>query len=240
MDWVVTAYSHPLFGIFVTVAAYALATAAWQHFGTHPLLHPVLMATGMVALFLMATGFSYDVYFEQAHLFNEALAIVVVLLAVPLSRQLHLIEAAGWPIAIALVAGSVVAILSALVLPGLTGAGQAMLATLAPKSTTAAVAVEIAARFGGSAGMTAVIVIFTGIFGAVFGPILLKAAGVTDDRATGLALGVASHAIGTARAFQISEVAGVFASLGMILNALLTIALVPIVFALTTELPGCC
>jgi putative effector of murein hydrolase len=71
-------------------------------------------------------------------------------------------------------------------------------------------------------------VISTGICGAMFGPAVLDALGVLDDRAKGFALGVASHAIGTARAFQISEVAGAFASLGMILNALLTIALVPV------------
>ena len=79
-----------------------------------------------------------------------------------------------------------------------------------------------------------VIVISTGIFGAAFGPAILKLAGIEDERAAGFALGVASHAIGTARAFQISEVAGAFASLGMILNALLTIALVPLVLALLT------
>jgi predicted murein hydrolase (TIGR00659 family) len=231
-DWLAVLYVHPLFGILVTVAAYALANTLWQRLGTPPLLHPVLIATALVALLLVTTGMSYEAYFEQAYLLNETLAVVIVLLAVPFSRQLRLILDAGRPVAVALVAGSVVAVLSALALPGALDAGNELLATLAPKSTTAAVAVEVAAQLGGAAGLTAVVVISTGIFGAVFGPTILQAAGVEDDRAKGFALGVASHAIGTARAFQISEVAGAFASIGMILNALLTIVLAPIAVSL--------
>jgi putative effector of murein hydrolase len=133
------------------------------------------------------------------------------------------------------VVGSVVAIGTALALPLAAGADPALLATLAPKSTTAAVAVDIAQAQGGAIGMTAVIVISTGIFGAVFGPAILAASGVRDPRAVGFALGLGSHAIGTARAFQISDVTGSFASLGMILNAILTIALVPLVLSLLSS-----
>lgn len=180
---------------------------------------------------LVATGMDYGTYFDQTFLLNETLALVVVLLAVPLHRQFGLISTAGAPLACALVAGSAIAILTALALPWQTGAEGDILATLAPKSTTAAVAVEISDKLGGVAGLTAVIGISTGIFGAAFGPAILKGAGIEDERAAGFALGVASHAIGTARAFQISDVAGAFASLGMILNALLTIAMVPLVLA---------
>jgi putative effector of murein hydrolase len=117
----------------------------------------------------------------------------------------------------------------------LKGGGSELLATLAPRSATAAVAAGIAERLGGAPGLTVVVVISTGIFGAVLGPAILRSVGVVDDRAIGFALGVASHAIGTARAFQISEVAGAFSSLGMILNALLTIALAPVALALIAQ-----
>ena len=149
---------------------------------------------------------SYEDYFAQAYLLNEALGVVIVLLAVPLSRQLSLIANASYPIAIALIAGSVVAVLSALALPSAVGAGNELLATLAPKSATTAVAVEVAAKLGGVAGLTAVVVISTGIFGAVFGPAILRAVGIEDDRAKGFALGVASHAIGTAQG--VSDIRG--------------------------------
>ena len=195
------------------------------------LLHPVLVATGLVAAVLLAVGLDYGLYLRQAFLLNEALGAVIVLLAVPLCRQFASIRAAGAPIACALLIGSAVAIASALVVPALAGADIAVLATLAPKSATTAVAVEISDRFGGAAGLTAVIVISTGIFGAAFGPAILRASGVHDPRAVGFALGLASHAIGAARAFQLSEVAGSFASLGMILNGILTIALAPFILS---------
>lgn len=223
---------QPLFGLLATIAAYAIASALWRRFGTPGLLHPVLLSTALIAAMLLATGLSYDTYFAQASLLNDALAVIVVLLAVPLARQARLIREAGRPLALSLVAGSVIAVATALILPSAMGATEALLATLAPKSATAAVAVETSRKLGGVAGLTAVIVISTGIFGAAFGPAIVSAVGVTDDRAKGFALGVASHAIGTARAFQISDVAGAFASLGMILNAALTIATAPIALAL--------
>lgn len=223
---------HPLLGIGLTVGAYVIATKAWRTFGGPAVLHPVLLATTLVSVVVIVTDMRYETYLAQNALVNEALALVIVALAVPLYRQFGLIRQAGHSLAPALVVGSVVAIVTALAFPLLDGATDQLVATLAPKSTTAAVAVEISERFGGTASLTAVVVIATGIFGAVFGPALFKATDIEDGRAMGFALGVASHAIGTARAFQISDVAGAFASLGMILNALLTIALVPVALSL--------
>lgn len=227
-----TVLLHPLFGLGLTVTAYLAVSALWDRLGRPAIFHPVLVATLLVIAALVVSGLPYDVFYAQAALLDEALGGVIVLLAVPLCRQARLIRDAGVPLGVALVVGSAVAIGTALALPLAAGADSALLATLAPKSTTAAVAVEIAQAHGGAIGMTAVIVISTGIFGAVFGPAILAASGVHDPRAVGFALGLASHAIGTARAFQISEITGSFASLGMILNAILTIALVPLVLSL--------
>ena len=234
-DMLALIQQHPLLGILLTLATIAAATALWRRLGQPALLHPVLLATIAVAAFLLVTRTSYETYLKQAFLLNEALAVVIVLLAVPLVRQAALIARAGLPLSACLAAGSAVAIATALLLPTLVGASEDILATLAPKSATAAVAVQVAERLGGVAGLTAVVVISTGIFGAVCGPGLLAAAGVDDDRAKGFALGLASHAIGTARAFQISEIAGAFATIGMILNALLTMALVPMAMLLLAQ-----
>ena len=224
-----TVLAHSLFGLGLTVGAYVSAAALWVRFGRAAICHPVLVATLIVIAVLVVSGLPYDMFYEQAAILDQALGGVIVLLAVPLCRQARLIRDAGAPLGVALVVGSGMAIGTALALPLAAGAEPALLATLAPKSATAAVAVEIARGQGGTIGMTAVVVISTGIFGAVFGPAILAASGVRDPRAVGFALGLASHAIGTARAFQISEVTGSFASLGMILNAILTIALVPLV-----------
>lgn len=231
-DWTTQAMLQPFFGIAITVAAFTAAEALWQRAGRHALLNPVLVATATLAAVLLIFRIPYADYLEQAAPINETLSIIIILLAVPLCRQFPLVRDAGLPTVLALLIGSIIAVASALMLPILLDAGNSLLATIAPKSVTTAVAVKLADRLGGVPSVSAVIVISTGIFGAVFGPAILRTVGVQDDRATGFALGVASHAIGTARAFQISETAGVFASLGMILNALLTAFFMP--FALST------
>lgn len=222
------ALAQPLFAIGITIAAYGAADALWQVSGRSAFLNPVLVATCLVAAILLVLEIPYADYLQKAEPIDATLSLVIVLLAVPFFRQFGLIRQAGFPIGLALLTGSLVALASALIYPIFDDAGDTLLATLAPKSATTAVAVEIVDKQGGIPGLTAVIVISTGIFGAAFGPSILDACRITDDRAKGFALGVASHAIGTARAFQMSETAGAFASLGMILNALLTILLVPI------------
>jgi putative effector of murein hydrolase len=224
--------SHPLFGIALTIGVYAAADALWRARGRPALLHPVLISVVVVGATVSASGMGYAQYFLQAAPLHYGLGVFVVLLAVPLARQYDLIRAAGLPLALALCVGSATAMASALMLPIGLGVEPALTASIAPKSATAAVAVGIAEKVGGMPGLTAVIVIMTGIFGAVAGPGVLSAAGVRDERAAGFALGLVSHAIGTARAFQVSETAGAFASVGMVLNALLTVVLTPIALAL--------
>jgi len=234
-DWLDAIAAQPLAAVCLTVVAYALAEALWRRSGRAAPLNPVLVATTLVAGILLALGVSYEAYIDRARPIDDALPAIIVLLAVPLCRQMTLVRASGAPLAAALVFGSTVALATALIFPAVAGAGDELVATLAPKSATAAVAVEVSKGLGGVAGLTAVIVISTGVFGAAFGPALLDLGGVVDERARGFALGVASHAIGTARALQMSETAGAFASIGMILNGLLTIVLAPIAYALMTR-----
>ena len=232
MEWISLFERQALFAVGLTVSAYAAAEMLWQRTGKPALLNPVLIATAIIAVILVALGISYDDYLRQAQPIDETLPLLIVLLAVPLSRQFTRIRECGFPMFLALFIESTVAVATALLSPAVASVGSDLIATIAPKSATAAVAVEVSDGLGGVAGLTAVIVISTGIFGNAFGPLILDLGGVKDDRAKGFALGVASHALGTARAFQISETAGAFASVGMILNALLTIALAPVAFAL--------
>jgi putative effector of murein hydrolase len=223
---------HPLFGLALTVGVYALATVVYERFRRPSMLHPVLTSVATIAAVLVFTGLRYPVYFAQASPLHNALSVFVVLLAVPLVRRLPLIRAARLPILAALLIGSVVAVATALAPPLGLGLDESVVASLAPKSATAAVAVGISERLGGIVGLAAMAAVLTGLFGAMVGPSVLNAAGVRDERAVGFAIGVAAHAIGTARAFQISETAGAFASLGMILNAVLTVALAPLAIGL--------
>jgi putative effector of murein hydrolase len=108
-------------------------------------------------------------------------------------------------------------------------ASDPILLSIAPKSATAAVSMEIARGIGGLPAVTASLTIVTGIIGAVCGPYILSWARIESPSARGIALGTVSHGIATARAFSESELAGCCASLAMGLNSILTAIFVPIV-----------
>ena len=108
------------------------------------------------------------------------------------------------------------------------GAPASVVTSIAPKSVTAAVAMGISSRLGGDPALTAVLVILTGIFGAIIVTPLLNRLRISDVRARGFAAGLAAHGIGTARAFQVDPLAGTFAGIAMALNALLTAVLAPL------------
>ena len=127
----------------------------------------------------------------------------------------------------ALLAGGIVAILSALGIATLFGAPTVVLASLAPKSVTAGIAMGIGEQLGGEPALTAVLVICTGLIGAIIVTPLMNALGIKDYAARGFAAGLAAHGLGTARAFTVDEVAGTFAGIAMGLNAVLTTLIVP-------------
>jgi putative effector of murein hydrolase len=123
--------------------------------------------------------------------------------------------------------GCVTAIVSAVGVAVLLGASPELAASIAPKSATTPIAMAISEHLGGVPALTAVLVIGTGIFGAITARFLMHALGVKSHAAQGLALGVASHGIGTARAFQVSPEMGAYAGLGMGMNGVLTALLAP-------------
>ena len=227
--WVYLSAS-PLFHLTLTLVAFQLASFLFEKTGRNPLLNPVLGAVLIVVAVLVLTGTDYGTYFEGAQFVHFLLGPATVALAVPLYRQWYRVRRSALAIVVSLVAGSLTAILSALAVAWLAGSSEAVLASVAPKSVTAPVAMGIAEKLGGLPSLTAVLVIVTGILGAMLGPKVLDVTGVVDWRARGLAIGTASHGIGTARALQVNETAGAFSGLAMGLNALATALLLPIIW----------
>lgn len=225
--WVYLSTS-PLLGLTLTLVAYQLADRIHLRAGRHPLLNPVAVAIAMVVLVLWTTGTPYETYFDGAQFVHFLLGPATVALAVPLHAQFAKVRRAAIPMAVALLAGSLVACVSAVGVAWLLGAGRETLVALAPKSATAPIAMGIAEQLGGLPSLTAVLVVSTGVLGAIVGKYVLDAVGVREHAIRGFAVGVASHGIGTARAFQLSEEAGAFAGLAMGLNGLLTAVLVPL------------
>jgi predicted murein hydrolase (TIGR00659 family) len=222
----------PLLWLTATLAAYLIGDAAFRAAGRQPIVNPVLIAVALLAGLLWLTATPYATYFEGAQFVHFLLGPATVALAVPLAENLPRVRRAALPIACALLAGSLTAVTSALAIAHAFGVTGEALASLAPKSATAPVAIGISESLGGSPTLTAVLVILTGIIGAVVATPLLNLLGLKDWRARGFAVGVAAHGIGTARAFQVNPTAGAFAGLGMGLNAIVTALIAPWVLGL--------
>lgn len=225
--WVYLSTS-PLLWLTVTLGVYLLAQrlAALSRF--NPLVNPVLISIVVLVVILQLTGTPYGTYFDGAQFVHFVLGPATVALAVPLYRSRALIKASALPIAAALAVGAPFAMITAVGIAYMLGASLPVLLALAPKSVTAGIAVGIAGQIGAEPALTAVLVISTGIIGAIIVTPLMNALGIKDYAARGFAAGLTSHGIGTARAFQVSTVAGTFAGLAMALNGLVTAFLAPL------------
>ncbi len=218
----------PLIWLTTTIVAYLVADKIARKLGNPPWSNPVLMSVLMIAPVLWLTQTSYTTYFEGAQFIHFLLGPATVALAVPLWDNRDTIRTSIAPIVLALFAGSIVAAGSAILLARAYGLPLEVLLSLAPKSTTAPVALGISEAIGGIPALTAVLVILTGIIGAMTVTPFMNLLRITDWRARGFAVGVAAHGIGTARAFQVNPVAGAYAGIAMALNALLTSLIVPL------------
>lgn len=218
----------PLLWLTVTLAAYAVADWVSARAGRHPVANPVLISVLLVGGLLVASGTSYATYFQGAQFIHFLLGPATVALALPLWEHRALVVKSLVPMLAALVAGSVTAAVSALGVAWAFGAPEGVLVAIAPKSVTAGVAMSITEAQGGDPALTAVLVILTGMIGALVVTPLMNGLGIRDYRARGFAVGLASHGIGTARAFQVDPVAGTFAGIAIGLNAVMTAVIVPV------------
>ncbi len=222
----------PLFWLTVTLGAWLAADGLSRAARRNPLVNPVLIAIALVSALLLATGTDYQTYFNGAQFVHFLLGPATVALGVPLYRNLALVRRDLLPMAASLLVGAVVAILSAVGIAAALGVPHNILVSLAPKSVTAGIAMAVSESLGGIPSLTAALVIITGIVGAIMVTPLMNALGIRDYAARGFAVGLASHGIGTARAFAVSSVAGTFAGIAMGLNAVVTALLVPLLLRL--------
>lgn len=223
---------RPLTGLTLTLVAYALGDWVYEKSGRFPLLNPVPIAIAVIAGFLWVTDVPYQDYFEGAQFVHFMLGPATVALAIPLYQQLDELKRSGAALIVGVVIGAVCASGAAIGFGWIAGASEQTLLSLAPKSVTAPIAMGIAEQLGGLPSLTAVLVILTGITGAVLGPFVLNLIRIKDWRARGLAMGVAGHGIATSRALQVNAIAGAFAGIAMGLNGLATAILLPIIFGL--------
>lgn len=192
----------PLLGLTVTLLAYQAAWWVHRRSGSSPLANPVMIAVAALVALLAISGTSYQTYFDGAQFVHFLLGPATVALAVPLYTQFRRVRAMMLPVIAGLLVGSFTAAVSAVLVARLFGASLVTQLSLAPKSVTTPIAMGVAERIGGIPSLTAVLVISTGILGAVLGRYLFDALRIDDAAIRGFATGVTAHGIGTARAFQ--------------------------------------
>lgn len=219
----------PLLGLTITLLVYQAAFVLYRRTGFHSLANPVGLSVVALGTLLWATGTPYATYFQGAQFVHFLLGPATVALAVPLMEQLPRIKRLWLPMLGALVVGTLTATVTAVAVGWAMGASKITLASLAPKSVTAPVAMGIAEKIGGLPSLTAVLVVTTGILGAASGRWLFDLLRIQDPVVRGFALGTAAHGIGTARAFQMNEDSGAFAGLAMGLSALFSAVALPLV-----------
>lgn len=192
-------------------------------------LNPILLTIAVLIIFLKITGISYETYSQAGRQIDFWLKPAIVALGVPLYMQLKVIRRQWLPILLSQLAGCVAGIVSVVLVARWLGASESVVVSLAPKSVTTPIAMEVCAAQGGIPSLTAAIVVSVGLFGAVCGFRVLQLGRIKSPMSQGLSMGAASHAVGTSRAMEVGPKHGAFAGVGLILNGLLTAILTPIV-----------
>ncbi len=219
-------YSSAFFAVVLTLGAYAIGMLVHRKLRL-ALLHPLVVATVLVIAVLAISGIGYDRYFAGASWISALLGPATVALALPLHRQFDLLTRNKAAIFAGIAAGALASLLSVIALAMLAQLPRDLLLSLLPKSITTAIGVEMAERIGGIPAITSAAIVFTGIEGAVLARPLARLFRITEPVAHGLAIGASSHAIGTARALEFSELTGAISSLAIVLSGLLTVLLIP-------------
>jgi putative effector of murein hydrolase len=214
--------------LVATLVAYAVGVALHRRARTHPLVNSVLIAAALLVVLLLATHTPYADYAWSTRPLSVLLGPATVALALPLYRSLPTLRSAVAPVVAGLLAGVVASSASAVLIARGLGATPVTVLSLAPKSVTTPIAMAVSTRIGGDASLTAVFVIVTGVIGAMVVPGLFRLVRVDDPRARGLAIGVAAHGLGTARAVALGATELAFSVLGMGLSGVLVPVLVPL------------
>lgn len=218
----------PLFWLTLTLGTYHLANKLYLKLHRPTILHPLVLAITVLVVCLLLTGTSYETYFSGTRFIHFLLGPATVALAIPLYLHVTQVKQVLLPLGAALLVGSVVAIVSAVLISKHLGASELTIRSFAPKSVTTPIAMGISEKIGGAPSLTTVLVIITGVVGAVSAGPLLALLRIHRHDARGFAIGLSSHGIGTAIAFQMSEEAGAFSGLAMGLNGVVTAILVPL------------
>ena len=231
-----TVINNSLFGVLLCLLSFEIGLYI-QKKTKSPLLNPLLISILLIIAFLSLTNISYESFNIGGEFINMFLGPATVVLAVPLYKQLNLLKKYFLPIFLGIFIGSVVGIISIIILSKMLGLSTELTASLIPKSVTTAIGIEISTSIGGISSITIAAIIITGIIGAVAGPLICKIFNIKSEIAVGVAMGTASHAMGTTKALEMGEIQGAMSSLSIGIAGIITVFLGPILIYFSSLLP---
>ncbi len=191
------------------------------------LLQPLLISMLIIIPFLKITGIDFPTFYQQTRLLNFMLGPSGVALGYVLFEQIEYLRGNVVSILTAVFVGSIVGILSVVLVAKAFGADHLLIASLAPKSVTTPIAMSLSEKSGGIPALTAAFVVICGIFGGLVGPIILRRIGIQSKIAKGLAMGSSSHALGTVRALEMGAVEGAISGLAIGIMGIMTALMIP-------------
>lgn len=196
------------------------------------IFHPMIISIAIIIAFLKITNMPYQTFEQGGQFVSFLLGPSVVALGYILYEQLAYLKGNIVSILTSIFVGSLVGIMSVILLAKLTGADQMLIHSLEPKSVTTPIAMSIAEQSGGNVSLTAVIVLFCGIFGSIIGPPILRLLGIQSSIAKGLAMGASAHGVGTAKAMEMGVIEGALSGLAIGLMGVMTALLIPVIHQL--------
>ncbi len=220
--------SNEVFILTLVMGAYLLGIFIYKKTKV-ALLQPLLISMLIIIPFLKITGIEYQTFYNNTRILNFMLGPSVVALGYVLYEQIEHIKGNVISILTAVFVGSIVGIGSVILIAKAFGADKMLVASLAPKSVTTPIAIILAEKSGGVPALAATFVVICGIFGGIIGPIILRKIGIKSKIAKGLAMGSASHALGTARAMEMGALEGAISGMAIGIMGIMTAMLIPFV-----------
>lgn len=216
----------PIFGFVISIIAFQIGLFINKK-TKKAIFNPLIIAIGLIIILLTYLNIDYEVYNKGGSIITFFLGPATVVLAVPLYKQIERLKSSGISVLLGIIVGCITSIISIFYLSKIFGLTESVSVSLIPKSVTAAISREISAQIGGIPALTVAVTVLTGITGNVIGPYVCKLFGIRDEVAMGIAMGTASHAIGTAKAMELGEVQGAMGSLAISVAGLITVFLTP-------------
>ena len=212
------------FGLFLTLATYVLATDIKKRFKSG-LVNPLLIAIVLCIAVLLVFKIDYETYNRGAKYISVLLTPATVCLAVPLYTQIEKLKKNFKAIMIGILSGVLTSLGSILLMAKIFGFSHEEFVTFLPKSITTAIGMSVSEELGGYVAITVTVIILTGVLGNIICEAVLKLFGIRNRIAKGIAIGTASHAIGTSKAMEIGEIEGAMSSLSIVVSGILTVIL---------------